>query len=69
VEDSDFFEGVRARIIDKDQKPEWKHKSYKEVNPIDVIKRFFERSEEIVVDEKEENNLETSSSSNTGKEH
>ena len=56
MEDSDFFEGVRAKLIEKDNKPKWKHNSYKAVDLTDVRKRFFDRSEEI--DVKVEENVE-----------
>ena len=47
MEDSDFFEGVRALIIEKDNKPKWKHATYKDIKNEDVIKKYFERKEEI----------------------
>ena len=33
---SDFIEGIRAQVIDKDFKPRWKHSSLGEVSPKDV---------------------------------
>ena len=41
-------------LIDKDRKPIWKHKSYKEIDQTAVIHKFFDRSEEIDVDTTEE---------------
>ena len=55
MEDSDFFEGVRALLVEKDNKPVWKHGSYKEINHEDMVKQYFERSEEIDVDQNLEN--------------
>ncbi|NDH10109.1 MAG: hypothetical protein EBY16_11010 [Gammaproteobacteria bacterium] len=40
LSESDFFEGVRAQVIDKDKKPRWIYQEWKEV-PNDVVKRFF----------------------------
>lgn len=28
---TEFFEGIRALLVDKDKKPQWKHKSVHEV--------------------------------------
>lgn len=50
MEDSDFFEGVRALLVDKDLKPQWRHKSISDVNVNEVIKQYFERTEEITTD-------------------
>lgn len=44
--EGDFWEGVRAVLIDKDQKPNWKYKNVEEV-PDGVIKRFFEDREDL----------------------
>ena len=30
-EETDFLEGIRAMVIDKDRTPQWKHKSLSEV--------------------------------------
>lgn len=43
---TEFFEGVRALLVDKDRNPQWKHKHVNEVSA-DEVKFFFERSETI----------------------
>eukprot|EP00924_Labyrinthula_sp_SR-Ha-C_P011151 snap_masked-scaffold_81-processed-gene-0.44-mRNA-1 protein AED:0.01 eAED:0.01 QI:0/-1/0/1/-1/1/1/0/370 len=43
-EASDFVEGIRAVLIDKDQKPNWKAKSVQEVKQA-TIEQFFEPAE------------------------
>lgn len=49
-QESDFYEGVRARLIDKDDKPRWKHSSVDEV-PDDLVSGFFRpRPESDVLD-------------------
>lgn len=50
MEDSDFFEGVRALLISKDNKPNWKNKSFEEIKHEDIVAKYFERHEEINVD-------------------
>lgn len=38
--ESDFVEGVRAQLVDKDRNPRWRHTSVDEVSP-DEVKSFF----------------------------
>ena len=40
LKQSDFFEGVRAQVIDKDKQPKWLYQDWKDV-PTDLVKRFF----------------------------
>jgi len=44
----DFFEGVRAVLIDKDQKPHWKPSRIEEVSKKDVEKYFLPLEQEIL---------------------
>jgi enoyl-CoA hydratase len=37
----DFFEGIRAMLVDKDQKPRWQHASLAEISEAEVA-RYFE---------------------------
>ncbi len=36
IDESDFIEGIRAAIIDKDRRPNWKHASAEDVTPLEV---------------------------------
>lgn len=40
VADSDFVEGVRAQLVDKDRNPTWRHVSLDQV-PVDCVQRMF----------------------------
>ncbi len=48
IEGYDFFEGIRAAIIDKDQKPQWKPASLKEVSSDEITKYFAPLEQELV---------------------
>ena len=39
-EKGDFYEGIRALLVDKDNKPVWSHKSIKDVSPVEVSSYF-----------------------------
>ena len=48
VQQHDFFEGIRAAIIDKDQKPKWQPAILQEVEMSQVKKYFVPLQEELV---------------------
>lgn len=48
IEGHDFFEGIRAAIIDKDQKPHWKPAHLKDVSLDEVEKYFAAIQQELV---------------------
>jgi len=41
LEGNDFYEGVRAVLVDKDHKPRWEHASLEEVSEA-AVERHFE---------------------------
>ena len=45
----EFFEGVRALLIDKDKSPKWTHKHVKEIKP-EEVEFFFNRSDKLNLD-------------------
>ena len=49
VHHTEFFEGVRALLVDKDKNPKWKHSSVDEVSR-DEVEFFFNRTEDCVLD-------------------
>src|SRR5665647_2063139 len=42
VHQSDFAEGVRAQLVDKDRSPRWSHERIEDVTPTDVSQAFGE---------------------------
>ena len=46
---TEFYEGVRALLVDKDKSPQWMHKNVNEVKPEDV-EFFFTRPERCLLD-------------------
>lgn len=38
---SDFYEGIRALLIDKDRKPKWNPSSIKDIDPNEIMERYF----------------------------
>ena len=41
----EFFEGVRASLVDKDRKPKWRHKSVHDVTLADIAPFFYNPAE------------------------
>lgn len=48
IQGHDFFEGIRAVVIDKDQKPKWRPARIADVTTEDVEKYFMPLTEELV---------------------
>jgi len=40
MEDEDFYEGIRAMLIDRDNSPRWSHSEPADV-PKDLVDRYF----------------------------
>ena len=40
LEGHDFYQGVRAVLVDKDHKPRWQHASLEQVSEADVARHF-----------------------------
>mmetsp|Transcript_4129 Transcript_4129/g.3053 ORF Transcript_4129/g.3053 Transcript_4129/m.3053 type:complete len:84 (+) Transcript_4129:800-1051(+) len=49
MQGSEFFEGVRALLIDKDNAPKWGHKHVNEV-PKEEVEAYFNRDDRIELD-------------------
>ena len=49
MEHTEFFEGVRALLVDKDKSPKWRHASIPEVTQ-DEIDWFFNRPHQLNMD-------------------
>ena len=48
MEHTEFFEGVRALLVDKDKSPKWKHSSVNDVTQKEVD-AFFNRPEHLTL--------------------
>ena len=46
---TEFFEGVRALLVDKDKSPKWKHHRVTDVASVE-LKHFFERDDTLNLD-------------------
>lgn len=49
MEHGEFYEGVRALLIDRDQSPKWKHSKIEDVSQ-EEVEFFFDRSEKLDLD-------------------
>ena len=49
MQHTEFFEGVRALLIDKDKSPKWKHSSVLEVTQ-EEVNWFFDQPDQINLD-------------------
>ena len=54
MEDSDFFEGVRAILVDKDNNPKWKYNSFRDFKHEDIVAKYFDRTEQIEINADED---------------
>jgi hypothetical protein len=41
---TEMYEGIRALLIDKDRKPKWTYKTFREV-PVQVVEQMFVSNE------------------------
>ena len=41
MEHGDFLEGIRAAIIDKDRRPNWRHAGPEDVTPLEVARMLM----------------------------
>lgn len=46
---TEFFEGVRALLVDKDKQPKWHYKTVNQIKSDDVA-QFFDRAETLNLD-------------------
>lgn len=49
MDHTEFFEGVRALLVDKDKNPQWKHKSILDVTQ-DEVEWFFNQPHTLNLD-------------------
>jgi hypothetical protein len=46
----DFFEGVRAALVDKDKKPEWNPNAVRDITPEQIGPYFASKDRELKLD-------------------